>query len=238
MRIFGRKFAITGAGRGLGAALAFVMSDHGVKLVLLARSDDALKQTADVIHNHTGQNVDTLVCDLADPASATAAGEKLVRAHPDLDGIIHNGAMYLSEPMSDTSDDDIVACISSATIGSLILTRHVLPILMSRPDADIHTIVSTSGLTTRPETNASVAFRAAKSAQAGFVQALTDELLQTQVRVTSVYPGDFTDVMPIDDDWHSPRLPTGSLTNREVIDAILFTLNLPANATIQSLTIE
>jgi short-subunit dehydrogenase len=238
MRISGRKFAITGASRGLGAALAHVMAAHDTKLVLLARSEQALAHTADEIQQHTGQSADTLICDLADAASATAAGQELAHSHPDLDGIIHNGAMYLSDTMMDTSDEDILACISSATIGALILTRHLLPVLTSRPDADIHTVVSTAGLSNRQETGTSVVFRASKSAQAGFVQGLTDELVQTRVRVSAVFPGDFTDVMPFHQGWNTPRLPNEPLTNREVIDAILFTLNLPVNAAVPALIIE
>lgn len=238
MRISGRKYAITGAGRGLGAALAFVMADAGARPVLLARMSEALARTADTIQARTGQTVETLTCDLADAASCAAAGRKLVQEHPDLDGLIHNGAMWLPGSMADISDADIQNCIASAAIGSLILTRHVLPILGARADADIHTVVSTSGLPNVPLLGASIVFRAAKSAQDGFVQGLADELKQTSIRVTAVYPGDFEDISPLEPAWTEPRDPDDQLTNREVVDAILFTLNLPPNAAVKALVIE
>ena len=238
MRISGKTFAITGASRGLGAALAIVMADAGARVVLLARNGNALTETADAIFKRTGLTPDTLACDLADPASCSEAGETLARRNPDLDGLIHNGAMWLPGALSAISDADIHACISSAAIGSLILTRHLLPVLGARPASDIHTVVSTSGLPNARLSGTSIAFRAAKAAQDGFVHGLAEELEQTRIRVTAVYPEDFTDVSPLDLAWNEPRQPGGALTNREVVDCILFALNLPPNAAARTLVIE
>lgn len=238
MHISGKKFAITGAGRGLGMALAIVMAEAGVRLVLLARQLSALEETANAIRNRTGQIADILICDLADANSCVEAGGSLVREHPDLDGLIHNGAMWLPGSLEHTSDNDIQACISSAAIGSLILTRHVLPILGARKTADIHTVISTSGLPNAALSGTSIAFRAAKAAQDGFVQGLAEELKQTQIRVTAVYPGDFENISPLDAAWHVPKRLGSSLTAREVVDSILFALNAPRNATVRTLVIE
>ena len=238
MRISGRKYAITGASRGLGAALAVTMADAGARLVLLARKTETLQATADMIMKRTGQQVVTVPCDLADPQSSTAAGEHLSREHADLDGLIHNGAMWLPGSLDGLSDIDIQTCIASAAVGSLILTRHLLPNLMARPDADIHTVVSTSGVPNLPLNGASVAFTAAKFAQAGLTQGLSEELAPTQVRVTATYPGDFTDISPSDPVWGVPAAPNHRLSNREVVDAILFILNLPPMVTVRSLIIQ
>ncbi len=238
MRVSGRKYVITGAGRGLGAALAVVMADSGAKLVLLARTNEALAKTADTIHSRTGQVVETVVCDLANTASCTAAGERLVREHSDIDGLIHNGAMWLPGSLAEISDADIQASIASAAIGSLILTRHLLPVLKSRPEADIHTVVSTSGLANLPLDGVSVAFRAAKAAQDGFVQGLADELKQTSIRVTAVHPNNFEDISPLEPAWDGPRPSNHPLTNREVVDSIMFILNLPPGVAVKTLVIE
>jgi NADP-dependent 3-hydroxy acid dehydrogenase YdfG len=238
MRITGRKYAITGAGRGLGATLAIVMADAGARPVLLARSMDALQGTAETILKRTGQQVATCACDLADPGSSAAAGAYLAQDHADLDGLIHNGAMWLPGPMDDIKDADIHACIGSAAIGSLILTRQLLPNLKARPDADIHTVVSTSGVPNLPLAGASVVFTAAKFAQAGFVQGLADELAGTRVRVTAVFPGDFAEVSPADPAWNEPPKPDHTLSSREVVDAILFILNLPSGVAVRSLVIQ
>lgn len=237
MRISNRKFAITGASRGLGAALAIEMARAGANLVLLARTKDALQDTARIIFDETGQQVDVLACDLANRESASLAGAALAKDHRDLDGLIHNGAMWLPGSMGDFSDLDIQACIASAAIGALILTRHLLPNLMAREHADIHTVVSTSGLPNWPHGAASVPFTAAKSAQAGFVHRLAQELKGSSVRVTAVFPGDFADISPIDAAWDNAS-PDQMLSNREIVDAILFILNQPSKVAIRSLVVE
>lgn len=238
MRVKGRKFAITGAGRGLGAALAVAMSDEGGQLVLLARSDAALRETASRIQERGGPEPARIFCDLADPHSAAAAGSALAEHHPDLDGIIHNAAMWSSGAVTDVSEADIQACIGSAAIGALILTRRVLPHLLARPAADIHIVVSTSGLPNQPLDGGSVAFHAAKSAQAGLAAGLYDELRDTSVRVTAVFPGDIAELSPDDPLWRAPAHERSTLTTREVVDAILFMLNLPAGTTARALVIE
>jgi NAD(P)-dependent dehydrogenase (short-subunit alcohol dehydrogenase family) len=238
MPISGKKYAITGASRGLGAALAIAMADAGARLVLLARDGNALTETVKAIHKRTGQIAEALTCDLSDAASCAEAGETLAQRNPDLDGLIHNGAMWLPGSLESTSDADIQACLSSAAIGSLILTRHVLPVLSARSTSDIHIVVSTSGLANASLSGTSIAFRAAKAAHDGLVQGLTEELKQTRIRVTAVYPGDFENVSPLEPAWNDPRQIGGSLTNREVVDCILFALNLPPNATVRTLVIE
>ena len=237
MLISKRKFAITGASRGLGAALAIKMADAGARLVLLARTEEALRDTAGSILERTGQEVEVIPCDLASRTSATAAGEQLAAQHSDLDGIIHNGAMWVPGSMNGVSDLDIHQSIASAAIGSLILTRHILSNLKARQHADIHVVVSTSGLPNQPLVGASVAFTAAKSAQAGLVHGLDSELAGSNVRVTAVFPGDFADVSPKDSAWDAQDTDS-QLSNREVVAAILFILNQPPKVAIKSLVIQ
>lgn len=234
----GRKLAITGAGRGLGAALAIVAADRGARPILMARSQANLDGVAATIATRAGHRPATVLCDLADAASCATAADRILAVHPDLDGIVHNGTMWLAGDLDNVTDEAMVQCVSSAAIGSLVLTRRLLPLLRNRPRADIHTVVSTSGLAHVALHGASVAFRAAKAAQDGFVQGLAEELAGTNVRVTAVYPGNIRDVSPLEAAWEEPRGPRDKLTNREVVEAILFTLTLPANAAVRTLVIE
>lgn len=238
MPLDNRKLAITGAGRGLGAALAIVAADRGARPVLLGRDEANLASVARAIAERAGRKPLTIACDLATLESAAGAAGRLLAEHPDLDGIIHNGTMWLPGSLETVTDEQMAQCIASAVTGALVLTRRLLPLLKSRPHADIHTVVSISGLPNVRLLSASVAFRATKAAQDGFVQGLAEELSGTSVRVSAVYPGNIQDVSPLDPDWSAPRGPRDALTNREVVEAILFTLSLPANASVRSLVIE
>ena len=233
-----RKLAITGAGRGLGAALAIVAADKGVKPVLLGRNPENLVSVAGIIERRTATRPDTIPCDLADTGSAASAADALLQRHADLDGLIHNGTMWLPGAFDTVTDEQMAQTVASAVTGALILTRRLLPLLKGRMRADIHTVVSISGLPNVRLLGASVAFRAAKAAQDGFVQGLAEELSGTSVRVSAVYPGSIEDISPLDPAWIAPRGPRDPLTNREVVDSILFTLAMPPNVSIRTLVIE
>jgi len=234
----GRTIAITGAGRGLGAALAIALADLGARPILLGRNTDRLESIAARIVNRSGVVPAIIQCDLSAHESCRAAAKKIAQEHPDCSGLIHNGAMWGEAALADLADADIAGIIGSATVGAMILTRDVVPVLKARPQADVLIVGSISGLPNVMLRGASSVFKAAKAAQIGFAEGLTEELMGTSVRVSIVHPGFIHDVMPDDPGWDSPRGAETALTNREVIDAISYVLSAPPNVAIRSLTIE
>lgn len=178
-----------------------------------------------------------MACDLADNINASEAGARLATQHNDLDELIHNGAMWLPRLMNDVSEMDIQACNAPAAFGSLALTRRLFPILRARDNADIHIVVSTSGLLNRPLKGASVPSAAAKSAQSDFVHGLTPGPNGSNVRLTAAFEGDFADISPIDPAWHA-LAPDHTLCSREVVNAAHYSLNQPAKVAIRSLVIQ
>lgn len=238
MDISGRKITITGAGRALGEALAIVCADLGARPILLGRSVAALANVAGHIEQRTGHRPPFLRCDLADPASVAEAADALQRDHPDLDILVNSGATWIGGPLEALTDAEIAAMIDSMLTGTMALTRRLLPVLRARPHADIHTVVSMHGLQYARLLGSSLPFRVAKAGQDAFVQGLTEELAGTRVRVTSVYPGFIEDISPLDPAWSAPRADDAMLSDREVVEAILFALQMPPNVTIRSLVIE
>jgi len=235
----GRKMVITGAGRGLGEALAIVAADRGVEPILLARSAVNLDKVATAIEGRTGRRPYAVVCDLADYGSIAEAADRIVQAHPDIDVLVNSGAKWTGGAYEDQSDAAIESVVASGVTGTLALTRRLLPMLLARPFADIHTVVSMSGLQYARKRGSSVPFRAAKAAQDGFVHALTEEMIGTNVRVTSIYPGHIEDTSPLEPkSWNAERGIDAALSDRQVVESILFILDMPAGTTIRSLVIE
>jgi short-subunit dehydrogenase len=238
MGLKGRKIAITGAARGLGAALAIVAADQGMTPLLLGRNQARLGEVADAINERTGKRPDVISCDLADPASVAEAAGRIAVAHDDLDILVNSGSQWVGGGFEALTDGQIAAMVNSTVTGTMALTRRLLPVLRARPHADVHTVVSMSGLPYARMRGSSAAFVAAKAGQSGFVQALTEELIGTSVRVTSVYPGIIEDVLPIEDSWNVERGADDMLSDRNVVEAILYILSQPANVAIRSLVIE
>jgi short-subunit dehydrogenase len=234
----GKTIAITGAARGLGAALAIVAADRGMLPLLLGRNPAGLAEIAGAIEVRTGRRPDCVICDLADLASVASAAAKVALLAPELDILVNSGSQWRGGAFDAQADEHIASVVNSTVTGTMVLTRHLLPLLQARPAADIHTVVSMSGLPYARMRGASVPFVAAKAAQSGFVQALTEELIGTNVRVTSVYPGIIEDVLPTEPEWDRERSQADMLSDRNVVEAILYVLEQPPNMAIRSLVIE
>ncbi|MBM1172541.1 SDR family oxidoreductase [Microvirga arabica] len=238
MTLLGRKIAITGAGRGLGKALAIVAADRGAIPILLGRSPDHLTAAREAIGERVNLFPDAFRCDLADFASIADAAQRIARQHPDLDVLVHNASQWSSGALDDQSDDSIAAVIDSTVTGMIALTRHLLPLLRARPRADIHIVVSMSGLQYARFVGSSLPFRAAKAAQDGFSQGLVEELKGSNIRITSIYPGLIDDVSPLDSAWETAREIGDGLSNKDVVDAILYALAAPPNVALRQIVIE
>lgn len=152
--------------------------------------------------------------------------------------LVNSGSQWIGGAFVDMSDEQIAQVVNSTVTGTMALTRRLLPLLLARPAADIHTVVSMSGLPYARMRGSSVPFVAAKHAQNGFVQALTEELIGTSVRVTSVHPGHIEDMSPTEAHWNAEGGADDALTDRNVVEAILYVLGQPRNVAIRSLVIE
>src|SRR5688572_3883264 len=88
---------VTGAARGLGAALALGLSDAGCNVILCGRSLDALGIIAGHIEARTGRRTQTFALDLADPGSPGTAAREITDAFPVIDILINNGMAWLGQ---------------------------------------------------------------------------------------------------------------------------------------------
>jgi NAD(P)-dependent dehydrogenase (short-subunit alcohol dehydrogenase family) len=226
----GRRVVITGAGRGLGRALAIVAADQGAEVVLLGRNSTALQAVAGAIATRTGQAAAIIPCDLASPDSIREACHVVLAVNSVIDVLINNGAPWLPGDIMSVTETEILATVTGAVAGTILVTKGLLPGLMKSKAADIMTIVSTAGWPGW-DIGASSPFHAAKHGQSGFSDGLRHELKDQGIRVMAVYPPDFDDVDPLDPAWSDARASRAKLTNREVVETVLFALAAPRACT-------
>jgi short-subunit dehydrogenase len=220
----GRRVVITGAGRSLGRALAITMADHGAEVALLGRDRAALEAAAETIKARTGRAALVAPCDLAQPDSIRDACRAVLSTRARVDVLVNNGATWLTGALADQSDAEIATALAATVTGTILITKGLLSALRSSPAADVVNIVSTAGWIGW-DLGAATAFHAAKHGQSGFSDALRHELKGTGIRVTAIYPPDFDDVDPLGPDWD--RTERSKLSNREVVDTILFAISAP-----------
>jgi len=234
----GRRIAITGAGRGLGRALAIIAADHGAEPVLMGRELNALGDVADTIRARSGIEPLVVHCDLGNPASIASACEMVLDKNPGIDVLINNGAPWLEGPLDELSDTEITSTVSAAISGTILVTKGFLPALRRSSCADIITVISTSGVPGWDLSGGSVPFYAAKHGQSGMSDKLRHELKGTRIRVSAIYPPDFDDADPTDASWKRGPDDDANISSREVVSMLLFILAAPRTCSFPFVLLE
>ncbi|HEX9159080.1 MAG TPA: SDR family oxidoreductase [Rhizomicrobium sp.] len=179
----GRRAIITGASRGIGAAIAARLADAGAKTVLIGRDAHALREQSACIPNSQ-----TMICDVVDAAQVEETFSRLQAGEP-VDILINNAGAAESAPFMKTSDA-VLERMLSVNLGSAFrCSRAVLPGMLARGSGRIVNVSSIAGLRGYPYVTAYVA---AKHALVGFTRALAMEVVQKGITVNAVCPG-YTD---------------------------------------------
>lgn len=237
--VSGKHIFITGAGRGLGAAMAVVFSDLGAKVTIAGRNPENLYSLAESIRLRSGSAPETVALDLADVSQVTLFAKKWRDEKRPLDILVNNGATWLPGPMDSHDAFAITQTITANVTGTLLLTRGLLPLIKASPTPDIINMISISGMPNVPLQGASVAYVASKHGQAGFNDALRQELRGTGVRITAIYPPNILDVSPLNKaEWDTVPAPESWVTNKDVIGTILGTLSRGRHVAFMSVMME
>jgi short-subunit dehydrogenase len=235
----GKHVFVTGAGRGLGAAFAVVLSDLGAHVTIAGRNPENLYAIAESIRLRNGTAPDVVPMDMSDISQVTLFAKKCRDENRPLDILINNAATWLSGPMDSHDAYAINATITANVTGTLLLTRGMLPLLKKSSAADIVNIVSVSGMFNVPLQGASVAYIASKHGQAGMTDALRQELRGQNVRITAVYPPNIEDISPLDlKAWNAPRDSLSWLSNRDVVETVVSSLARARHIAFSSIVLE
>lgn len=121
----GKTIAITGAGDGLGRALARRFARDGDTIILLGRTASKIEAVAAEI----GANHVAIPCDVSDPDSVRAAFKAMAERFPKIDVLINNAAVYEPFTLAEVSDAQIASQININLAGPIYCAREALPLL-------------------------------------------------------------------------------------------------------------
>ncbi|WP_395338266.1 SDR family NAD(P)-dependent oxidoreductase [Ningiella sp. W23] len=186
MRTFENKvFVVTGAGSGIGRALALELHKRGARLALNDVSEEALKQTAKQLN----ASCITGAFSVSDRASWSGFREQVINAYDHVDGAINNaGIAHEAVAVEHLNVDDLHKVMDVNFYGVVHGTQTFLPDLITRDDAAIVNISSIFGVTA---VGLQSAYCASKFAVKGFTESLRAEaqLYYPNLLVTVVHPG-------------------------------------------------
>lgn len=217
MRLEGKAALVTGASRGIGAAVARRLHEEGVKVALASRSGDDLGLDGAVARP----------CDVRLPEELEAIAAEAAERFGRLDILVANAGVGAYGPFLDLPPEQLDEMIDVNLKGTLYAVRAALPHLIASGEGDIVTLASEAGRRGLP---LEAVYCASKFGQVGFTRALDHEVREHGVRCTNVCPGGVaTDFALEEGRGRTPDVLPGMMTAEDVADVVLFVLTRPRN---------
>jgi NADP-dependent 3-hydroxy acid dehydrogenase YdfG len=213
----GKVALVTGASRGIGAAVARSLAAEGVRLALASRSGDDLGLDGAVARP----------CDVRRPDDLEALAAEAVERFGGIDILVANAGVGAYGPFLDLPADQLEEMIDVNVKGTLYAVRATLPHLLQSDEADIVTLASEAGRRGLP---LEAVYCASKFAQVGFTRALDHELREQGVRCSNVCPGGVATDFAMGR-GRTPDMPAlaGMMAPEDVAEVVLFVITRPRN---------
>jgi 3-oxoacyl-[acyl-carrier protein] reductase len=175
---------ITGAGKGIGKAIALALAKEGVNVILLARTQEEIDNVAAKARSLRVKAL-AITADVADINSVNAAVEKALAEFKTIDILINNAGIAAFGKFLELEPATWERIIQVNVMGTYYVTRAVLPNMIERQTGDIINISSTAGLAGNALTSA---YSASKFAVLGLTDSLMQEVRKHNIRVTALTP--------------------------------------------------
>ena len=179
-----KVIVITGAGAGLGRAVARRFAADGETVVLLGRNVGKVQTVAAEL----GEHVLALGCDVTSPDSVRAAFARIAERHPRVDVLINNAAVYEPFLIAEATDEQILKSVTTNLAGPIFCARSAIP-LMGEGSHIINVTSESIGMLF-PHL---VMYQSSKAGLERFSQGLHHELEPKGIRVTTVRAGQMMD---------------------------------------------
>jgi NAD(P)-dependent dehydrogenase (short-subunit alcohol dehydrogenase family) len=198
----GQVAVVTGAGRGIGQAIAMTLAGLGARVVLCGRSREALEQTSAAIQNSAGQSnskdsgkSSVIECDVTDLHSVESLAERIERTFHRLDILVNNaGIGGAGGPLHQLAPDVWDRVLNTNLRGVYYCIRSLAPLMIKARSGHIINISSLAGKNALPN---GAAYAASKWGLNGLTYSVAEELRAHNIRVSVICPGSVhTDFSP------------------------------------------
>jgi NAD(P)-dependent dehydrogenase (short-subunit alcohol dehydrogenase family) len=205
---------ITGASRGVGAAVARAFHGDGIKVALASRSGDDLG-----LEGALG-----VECDVRSPDAVSAAVDATVERFGGIHVVVANAGVGAYGSFVEMDPEVVETIIDVNLKGTLYTARFTLPHLIESK-GDFVALASVAGLRAFPGESV---YNASKFGQIGFTRSLDHELRELGVRVMNIAPGGIATDFAMGS-GRTPDSVEGMMSAEEVADVVLFAVNQPRN---------
>ena len=231
----GKTAVVTGASRGIGAAIAEALGGQGVRVALVARSEAKLKEHAARIKGSI-----PVTCDVSDPGSVDQATRRIaseLNGAPDI--LVNNAGIFSVAVVEETTAETFIKTIDTNLVGPFLFVRAFLGDMKKRKGGHIVTIGSISDRTIY---SGNAAYSAAKFGLRAIHEVLRAELRGTGVRASLISPAatdtEMWNSVTVTDPVANPHSKRPMLDRGDVVSAVMFALTQPARVNVDELRLS
>lgn len=231
MKLAGQVAVVTGAGRGIGRAIAGALAREGAAVALAARSGSELDGVAREIRQAGGQAL-VVPTDVRQEASVEALVRRALAEWRQVDVLVNAAGVAIFAPVTDSKLDDWDQMLAVNLRGAVLACRAVLPAMIGRRRG---TIINVGSVVTSRALTGSAAYTASKYGLLGFSRVLAEEMRPHGVRVGVLSAG-ATDT-PLWDAMPGAPARERMLRADQVAEAALLMAGLGPNAALEEVTL-
>jgi len=228
----GQAVVVTGAGRGIGRAIALALAKNGATVVASARTQSQIEETVRTISQAGGKSA-AYRCDIADESQINHMFEFAMDQFGRIDILVNNAGIGLFGALHNFSTADLDKLLAVNMRGTYICCREALQRMIPCRSGWIINISSVVGFKGYPNQSA---YTASKHAIVGLTKSLAVEAQEYNIRVSMIHPGG-VDTDLVGD--ARPDLDRSILLQPEdIAEAVLYLLNLSDRCTVDELYIR
>ena len=195
---------ITGGTKGIGRAIVDLLAEHGYNIAFCARTKADVDHLLTKLRNtYRTQSFFGCVVDVSNRQEIMEFAEKLSSDFGDVHVLVNNAGIFLPGTILGEADGILEKQLSTNLISAYVLTRALVPAMVSRGYGDVINMSSVAGIQPYPNGGS---YCISKFAMRGMSMVLREELKETGVRVTTILPGGTWS-----DSWAGVELPEDRL---------------------------
>lgn len=230
----GKCAIVTGAGRGIGRAVALALADEGAKLILVSRTEEELKRVAEEAAFRAGRP-----CAIPSPADISVEEDvRRIAAHAEtefgcMDILVNNAGAAFRKPLAQTTATEWDNIMAVNARGPFLMCRECIPLLKREAGGFIVNIASVVAV--KGYENQS-AYGASKHALLGMTKALARETQPLGIRVHAICPGGVA--TPMISEMRPDLDQSGLMTPEEIAEIVVFLVTRKGNAVIDQINVR
>lgn len=210
-----RTAVVTGATKGIGAAICRKLAAEGFALCICARNEGELADFARELGTLGSAGVSVYAADLADTEQAKAFAQYALLQLTAIDILVNNAGVFIPGDLCAEPEGQLQHMMSLNVYAAYAITRIIVPVMKQRTRGHIFNMCSVASLKAYPQGGS---YSISKYALLGFSDNLREELKQSQVRVTAICPG-----ATLSRSWEGSGVPDERLMPPEDIAEVLWT---------------